>query len=129
MANVKLITKASEVARSEAWAIVRDDFLGQSKLPEDVVQHFCDSSGCLTVKDVIGEKIREVVDCDQGVLAPELHQIHAQNFYWPCCRNLSFWRSGLLVAVPLAIVALLDNLSDVILKLWPIRSASCTLEC
>ena len=64
MANVKLITKASEAVRSEAWAIVRDDSLRQSKLPEDVVQHFCDSSSCFTVKDVIGEKTREVVNCD-----------------------------------------------------------------
>ena len=77
MLNVKLVTKASEVFRSKARAIVRDDFLGQSKLPEDVVQHFCDSFGCLTVKGVIGEKTRKVIDCDQGVLAPEIQQIHA----------------------------------------------------
>ena len=35
------------------------DFLGKSKLPEDVVQHFCNSFACLTVKDVIGEKTRQ----------------------------------------------------------------------
>ena len=41
---------------------------------------------------------------------------------------MSFWRSGLLVAVPLALIAFLDHLTDVILYLWPIHSVSCTLE-
>ena len=44
MPNIKLVTKASEVVRSKAWAIVRNDILRQSKLSEDIVQHFCDSS-------------------------------------------------------------------------------------
>lgn len=100
MPNVKLITKAPEFVRSEAWAIVRDDLLGKSSFPEDVGQHFCDSVGCLTVKDVIGEKTREVVECDQGMLALEVHQIHAQNFH------CTFGKST---------TALLDNLHDVIL--------------
>ena len=43
MPNIKLVTKASEVVRYKAWAIVRNDLLRQSKLPEDIVQHFCDS--------------------------------------------------------------------------------------
>lgn len=61
--NIKLVTKASEVVRSEAWAIVRNDFLRQSKLPEDIVQHFCDSFCCLTLKGVIGEKATKVINC------------------------------------------------------------------
>ena len=61
--NIKLVTKASEVVRSKAWAIVRNNLLRQCKLPEDIVQHFCDSFRCLTLKGVIGEKAKEVVNC------------------------------------------------------------------
>ena len=62
--NIKLVTKASEVVRSKARAIVRNGLLRQSKLPEDIVQYFCDSFCCLALKGVIGEKAREVIDCN-----------------------------------------------------------------
>ena len=55
--------KSVEVVRSKAWAIVRDDLLRQSKLPEDIVQHFSDSFCCPALKSVISEKAREVINC------------------------------------------------------------------
>lgn len=86
MHDVKLITKAPEFVRSEEWAIVRDYFVSKSKFPEDVVQDFCDSVGCLTVNDVRSEKTREVVDCYQGMLALEGNQIPGSEpnlkFHW-----------------------------------------------
>ena len=94
---------------------MRVDFLDKSKLLGDVVQHFCNSFVCLAVKDIIGEETREEVDCNQGVPALVVHQIHAQSFHRPWCWNLPFGNSGLLVALPLAISARLDNLSDVVL--------------
>ena len=61
--KINLVTKASDVVRSKAWAIVRNDLLRQSKLPEDIVQNFCDSFCYLALKGVIAEKAREVINC------------------------------------------------------------------
>ena len=39
MSDFKLITKALEFIRSEAWTIVGEDSLGESKLPKVTVQY------------------------------------------------------------------------------------------
>ena len=39
MSDVKLITKALEFIQSEAWTIVGDESLGESKLPKVAVQY------------------------------------------------------------------------------------------